>query len=72
MSLRNTAQMLLKCKFSRANWDKSGANSDALNSGNGTSKKLRLMKLLPSFYVFTGEGKAKLYVAEKDHDEQCL
>jgi hypothetical protein len=39
--------------------------------GNWAPKKLPLMKLLPDFYVFTCEGKAKLYVAEKDHDEEC-
>src|ERR1700738_2226745 len=34
-------------------------------------KKLLLMKLLPSFYVFTCYGKAKLSVAEKDNDYEC-
>jgi len=29
---------------------------------------LRLMKLLPNFYVFTYEARARLYVAEKDDD----
>jgi hypothetical protein len=28
------------------------------------------MKLLPDFYVFTYEARARLYVAEKDDDHQ--
>jgi hypothetical protein len=32
------------------------------------AKKLLLMKLFRRFYVFTYEARAKLYVAEEDHD----
>jgi hypothetical protein len=49
---------------------KSVANSEFCRLEIGV-EKLRLMKLLPNFYVFTYEGKAKLYAAEKDNDDDC-
>jgi hypothetical protein len=47
------------------------ANGDFLRAGKRAWKKLLLMKLLSSFYVFTCEGTAKLYVAEKDDHYEC-
>ncbi len=62
--------MALKCEFSWVKCEKAWRTAN-FAGWKSASKKLRLMKLLPNFYVFTYEGKAKLYAAEKDNDDDC-
>jgi hypothetical protein len=62
--------MALKCEFSWVKCEKAWRTAN-FAGWKSASKKLRLMKLLPNFYVFTYEGKAKLDAAEKDNDDDC-